>query len=116
MKEFDPYSSDPQQNKTLSAEQRQVKTEKRVTQLIIHPGHTCWEFDLATGLIEPAKVETVTAVPHAHAKSVHNIVSKIMQRQDCLYCSALNKKNALKRFVKMYDALVKQGIIIRPNQ
>lgn len=115
MKEFDPYSAAPD-NKSIAAEHRQVRTEKRVTQLIIHPGHTCFEFDLATGNIETAKIETVTAKPDAHYKGVHNIHRKILQRENCLYCSALNKRNAVKKFAKQYDALVKKGIIQRPNK
>lgn len=108
MKDFDqPHSQD---NKVTAAEQRQVRTEKHVASLRIHPGHRVYEFDLSTGVIAEARIETIDATYGGGVKK------KVMQREQCLYAPALNGQNAIRKFAKMYERLAKAGHIVRPNQ
>jgi len=110
-------------NKTLAAEQRQVKSNTLVAQIKPQPGHTVFEFDLATGQVQPATIESVTVahvpqskLPEHHIRVMGNtsnvVRKKVVQRPQCLYVSALNKKNAIKKFIPMYDRLKKDGHII----
>lgn len=114
MRDFEPIV--PQQdNKTIAAEQRQVKTEQQINSLSIHPGHTVFEFSVATGDITPAKIERIDVKVNVNGKA-NQVHKKIIQKPQHLYCSALNVPNAIKKFAKMYQRLVNAGHIIRPNQ
>ena len=125
MKDFEPVKK-ADDNKQLSAEQRQVRRETHTRSVSHYPCHTVFEFEVSTGVIVPAKIETVsmdlaTVKPvrgesFSPNKTVSTIRKKIMERPGCLYCSALNAKNAHKRFMKMYAMLVKVGAIVQPNQ
>lgn len=124
MKDFE-HTPSPD-NKVIAAEQRTVKADRKIAQIIPHPGHTVFEFDLTTGNIEPAIIESITAevigtpkLKAGHIRIMGNtgttVHKKVIQRPQCLYTSALNKKNALKKFVPMYDKLVKAGKITKSN-
>lgn len=67
---------------------------------------------ITAGEITQAKIESVSAVlsPDGKSKTIHK---KIIQRPQCMYCSSLNKKNAIKKFAGMYERLIKSGNIIR---
>lgn len=108
MKDFDPQH--PQDNQVTTAEQRQVRTEKHVASLRIHPGHRVYEFDLSTGVIAEAHVESINATFGGGTKK------KVIQREQCLYAPALNGQNAIRKFAKMYERLVQTGHIVRHNQ
>lgn len=108
MKDFDPQH--PQDNQVTTAEQRQVRTEKHVASLRIHPGHRVYEFDLSTGVIAEATYESIDATFGG------GINKKVIQREQCLYAPVLNSSNAVRKFAKMYERLVKAGHIVRPNQ
>lgn len=112
----------PQDNKVMAAEQRQVNENKYVASIRPHNGHSVFEFDLSTGAIELAKIESVTnelnmeaTVPKGYTKVISQgkttVHKKVVQRPNCLYCSALNLKNALKRFIPMYAKLKAAGHI-----
>ncbi len=137
MKDFEQHIKPDHDNKQLSAEQRQVRTEKHMRSMAHYPGHTTFEFVVATGEITVAKIETTsielaavkpnrrqdmiisqTALekPLSLTQTVPTVRKKIMERPGCLYCSALNKKNAYKRFMNMYKLLVQVGAIIQPKQ
>lgn len=112
---IDNHVSFPADDKPLAAEQRQVKQQKYIGQLKPHPGHKVFQFSLATGEITVAKVEVVSASMRSSSDKPGTgiIHRKVIQQPNCLYASALNAKNAIKKFAKMYDRLVKAGHIIR---
>lgn len=114
----DSGAPSPLGEKAIAAEQRQVKAETSITSMTVHPGHTMFEFDLTTGEVSVAKVERVDArvVEKTQLGLVNTICKKVIQRPQCLYASALNAKNAIKKFSRMYERLVKAGKVIRPNQ
>lgn len=114
--------NEPQDNKVIAAEHRQVRPNKYVASMNPHPGHRIWEFDLATGEIAEAKIDATNvqilnkpAVPAGHVKIIGTgstvLHKKVTKRPNCLYCSALNKKNALKKFIPMYARLKAGGHI-----
>lgn len=64
-----------------------------------HAGHTCFEINVKTGAISPAKFEesTMTFAPNGNGM----VRRKVVIQPDCLYVSALNKKNAIKKLQKL---------------
>jgi hypothetical protein len=122
MRQFDDPHGLVRDDKATTAETRQVRAEQfMVAQMSPHPGHKVWEFDLETGEINEPKYERIDAklepvAIHSKARPVTmtaNTHKKVIQRADCLYCSALNKKNAIKKFVPMYEALIQSGQLER---
>lgn len=109
MKEFD--GDFHRMGQRPAAEIRQITPQKYDSSLRPHPGHRVWEFDLSSGDIQEAKVESSTVKLAAGDAKTNTLHKKIIQRPDCLYCSALNKKNAIKKFVPVYDRLIRRGII-----
>lgn len=105
MKDFEPQHT--QDNKVIAAEQRQVKTERHIASLRAYPGHRVFQFNLATGEVTQAKIDSVTATFNGGTSK------KVTQLPNCLYCTALNKRNAIKKLVPMYQRLVANGNIIR---
>jgi biotin synthase-like enzyme len=62
-------------------------------------GHKIWQLDLKTGVITQAEITwsaTISGGKHG----------KVNRQPDCLYCSALNHKNAYKAFRRMVDKIV----------
>lgn len=115
MKDFEPQL--PQDDKELAAEQRQVIQQQLVAELTKQPGHTVFEFDLTNGNITPAKIEKTElhlgGERKGHMRTGATVHRKIIQRPQCLYTSALNKENAVKKFAAQYERLVASGHISR---
>ena len=94
-------------DETISSEKMEVvipaKTEhKLIGSLKPHKGHTCYEMNLATRTIKPAVFEEVTTTFPTPGNTVRPMVrKKLIIQPDCIYCTALNTKNALKRFIQM---------------
>ena len=85
-----------------------AKTEYKLIGILKpHKGHTCYEMNLATKTIKPAVFEEVNTsyplnAPNARFKNPKAVVKKkLIIQPDCIYCTALNTKNALKRFIQM---------------
>lgn len=118
MKPFD-NNHDGQDGHKPAAEQRQARTEQQlVARIEPHPGHTVWEFNLDTGEIVEAQFKSVSIESVAIGKGLNQtgnstVRKTIEPKGNCLYCSALNKKNAIRKFVPMYESLVRSGKIKR---
>lgn len=114
----------PRDEKEIAAEQRQVKQTTHIASVHIHPGHRVWQFDLSTGEITEAEFEKIVAKTndvkprpgyyHSPVPAIE-IHKRINYKTNCLYVRALNKKNALKKFIPMYEELVASGKIIRTH-
>ena len=92
-----------------------VKTEhKYIGKLMPSPGHTCYQLNLRTRTITSAVFEEVNvsyplnAVAAKHMNSAHikkanklGLRKRVIIQPDCIYCTALNSRNAIKRFLKM---------------
>ncbi len=88
----------PNQDKLEVSATAPIKKElKHIGSLKPHKGHTCWELDLKTGNVIPAVFDTA-AVAY---ESPTEIRKKLIVKENCIYATALNKKNAFKQFKKM---------------
>lgn len=62
------------------------------------PGSGRKLYELDTKSLEMVQIETSECKPYTDKKGLSYLFT---QRQDCIYCTALNEKNAIKRFSKM---------------
>jgi|GEM_PF-2617850 len=93
-----------EQDKPEVVAQIPVKTEKLIHSIRPHKGHTLFEINPVTGKCVPAVFESIdTTFPlnKAAAKIKIGVRKKVIAKPDCLYISALNKKNALIKFFNM---------------
>lgn len=83
----------------------QVEAEKhyRLKKLgakTLHEGHSCFELDLNTGLINYAKyIEEAVTFEDAQ-KGIQGVKRKLLVKDNHVYVTALNIKNAHKKFTK----------------
>lgn len=81
--------------------QEQEKKLRRVGQLKPHRGHTIFKYNKKTNKLEKAKFEEDDErfPTELNQKGKRKI---IMAEEDCIYVSALNVKNAVKRLAKYH--------------
>ena len=99
------------QDKAKVVDQRQVESSVVVASWKKQRGHKVWELDVKAGEMVEVKVEETRVKLKAGGYEVRH---KVVRRAGCLYCSALNAKNADKKFMKMlgvYQVLKKGGHI-----
>jgi hypothetical protein len=66
-----------------------------------HNGQKVWQMCKATGEITEAEYnDTAVILNGVQVLSPYTVVNKIIIKPGCLYCVAINKKNAFKQFVK----------------
>jgi len=78
----------------------QTKVEKKkqfVGTLNMFPNHVCWEYNVETNELLHAKF-TETQFNMSTGKPEHR---KVEVKETCLYLSALNRKNAIKKLCKI---------------
>lgn len=117
MKDFEQHPG--QDDRTTSADHRQVRKQKVLTGRIIpRPGQKVWEYDLATDEIKPAEILSSTAVvADARFRDKLNpapavtIRKTAVKRDNCLYIASLNKTNAEKKFKAEIARMVAAGIL-----
>lgn len=97
-----------EQDKVHAISEIPIKRElKLLGQLKPHKGHRCYELNLKTGEINIAKFETVD-VDFSNTKSIRK---KIHVQKDCIYTGALNVKNAVRHFKKMFVQVSKKATV-----
>jgi hypothetical protein len=89
------------------------KKVRIVKKLFPLPGHRTFELELKTGMINevvPISGDAAQIIPNvnivtgAKSSGVNTIVKKkIIKREGCLYCTALNAENADKEFHRMLN-------------
>jgi len=91
-------------------EQVEVQQEKKLSlggQHKPHKGHKVWEYNMATNEIQEAEMEVLPAIFKGAVKRHLNgfpcdipagVRQKLIVKENCRYESALNIKNALKKF------------------
>ena len=80
--------------------QAKVNKELKYPGSILHrPGHTLFEINLNTGVIKEAVIESKVSVG-LDGKPVFQ--SKVQVNAACYYLEALNRKNAKKKFLRMF--------------
>ena len=80
------------------------KKKEHIGRIKIHPGQTLYQLNLATQEIEPVKYD-VTAV-----NLDGSINSEVLTKDDHLYCVAINRKNATRKFILMCKGITKKAI------
>jgi hypothetical protein len=100
MKELNNTIETTQTEKSVGYEQQQMK-DKFIGSLNPGDGHIIWKIDTKTLFIEPVTDEDYISTIGFDEKPRR----RIMVKSGYLYCSALNKKNAMKRFGKMFKTI-----------
>jgi hypothetical protein len=89
-------------DQVVNVKQAELLKQVKWTVQNIHKGHTLFEIDLTNYTIKEAEYEKVDV----HLKRIGDAANykevkrKIIQKPNCIYISALNKNNALKKFQK----------------
>ena len=88
---------------------KEVKQEKQtvlVNSIQPHEGHKCFEYNIVSNVLKLA--EFMEAVVSFEAAQRGEIAPKrkVMTKEDCVYLTALNEKNAIKRLCKMLQRTV----------
>lgn len=79
-------------------QQQQIKKQlKHIGSIQPHSGHTCFEYNTKTGELIPAKFKEEAVNFEDAAKGIVSMKRKIIIKEDCIYVTALNKKNAIKK-------------------
>lgn len=100
MKEFDANLNTKEKTE-LSVQQEQEYQLKLHTTIFSHPNHILWEIDTKTLKVREATFEAQDIeIDLSKEVSVFTPRGKVIIRQGCVYVSALNKKNALKKYRK----------------
>jgi hypothetical protein len=82
----------------LTKIEQQVKKSKMKGQVTLMPGHSIWELEISSRLIRRAKVEETVATIGEHGTGLSH---KVIEREGCLYFSALNARAADKQGVRL---------------
>ncbi len=78
-----------------------VKSETKITTVSIQPGHTIFKINLENLLV--SKLQDDDYEKYIDFKTGKK--TKVIVKQKHLYCAALNKKNAMKKFGKMMHSM-----------
>lgn len=85
----------------ITAQKQQESRQEFVGSIRPRKGHTLFEVNLKEKTIEPAKFEVQDAM--YNPTGVLGSVNKVIIKPGCVYISALNKKNVLKKMFKKLD-------------
>ena len=101
MKEIEKHDKAPQEMIQTAPIQKQ---KKLMASLSPHPGHVMFRMNLNTLLVErvqDSEYESFVETEWVKGKAVTQKRRKLTSLPGHLYCAALNKKNAYKKFGKM---------------
>lgn len=100
---FDVPNKDSLSKEQIEQLQKQKREEKFLGKLKVIPGLTLFSFNIKTGEIKVAEMNTEVAIDYKTHEPKYT--KKIVIEPHCVYRQALNKKNFIKK-------LVREGIII----
>jgi hypothetical protein len=84
--------------------EKYVKKEvKLISRITPKPGHTCFELNLKTGDVSIAEYDTLIVDQSKIVKGQVVTRRKLIAKANCIYISALNQKNAEKKFQQAFD-------------
>jgi uncharacterized protein YnzC (UPF0291/DUF896 family) len=104
MKDLNPESK----IENLTEEIREVQEERKQTyigSLKPHKGHKLYEIDIVLNTINEATFEKTEVVFNTKGSTPSSSNKKVVIKENCFYISALNKKNAIKKFGKKLENL-----------
>lgn len=98
MKELETHQT------TISEVKAEAPIKKQAEHLLTlkpHKGHTCFEINVVTGEICEANIESSNKRYQISGPGKGFVKKKIMVKDNCIYLTALNKENALKKYKKL---------------
>lgn len=94
---MNPFTIDnPDQDKVVITKEVQERKQQKQGTIKRHKGHTLFELNLKTKEIKKAVFESVDYV----VGEKNSTRLKVIENKNCIYISALNENNALKKFFK----------------
>lgn len=81
----------------LQVQKQQEKKATLVGQITPHRGHKMFSVNTVTGFVKEAEYDKTCETVYVIGQSNNK---RIMIEKDCVYISALNKKNAIKHYKK----------------
>jgi hypothetical protein len=84
----------------VTQQKKQEEKDNFSHRILPHRGHSLFEINLKKGTVELAKYEGALEIDFNGGKERNVNRKVIIMDQDCVYISALNKKNAVKHFKK----------------
>lgn len=100
MKELEmPLLPNNNENIELSVQMQQEKKLKYMGNQVLRKGHKCFEINTETMEVNEASYMKKD-ITLTDALDESYLSRSIMQKQNCIYINALNKKNALKKFIQ----------------
>ena len=96
-----------QKDQVVNIKQAELPKQVKWTVTKIHKGHTLFEIDLEKFTIVEATYERtdVQLKRVGEAANLKEVKNRVMQKPNCIYISALNKNNALKKFQKQAEKI-----------
>lgn len=70
--------------------------------VMLKNNHTCFEINLKTLDVVPAEYTSIVNYDQSKIGNFRKS-KKVVIKDDCYYINALNKKNALKKFIKIFN-------------
>lgn len=86
----------------IITEKEQKKEIKLIGRIKPHPGHTLYQVNVTTLECTEAEFEKSDIKYEDAIKNKKPIVKKVLIKPNCLYISALNRKNVLKILIRDY--------------
>lgn len=89
---------------------KEVKQEKQtvlINSIKPYEGHKCFEYNTVSNVLRLAEFMEVAVSFEAAQRGEIATNRKVMTKEDCVYLTALNEKNAIKRLCKILQRTVK---------
>ena len=97
MKELQDFKESESAKAEIVQQKQQEKQTVLVNSIRPHSGHKCFEYNRETGEIKLAEFEEIAVSFEAAARGEIAPKKKILMKENCVYITALNKKNALRK-------------------
>jgi len=107
MKELNHTETKAMVEMSVGFDKQEEKKKKLIGSILPGDGHIIWKIDVNTLRVEP--IDDNDLLTDINFDETPN--KRIMIKEGFLYCSALNKKNAIKRFGKMFEHLYGKELI-----
>lgn len=102
MKELDQHIKEDADKPKIESEVK--KKQVFLGSRLVQPGQKWWQFQISNGELKEAEYENTTSSLKG------KIVRKLVVKSGFLYCVAINKKNAEKKFIKqLTEAIIKSS-------
>ena len=84
----------------INSQKEVQKKQVLLGRMVIKPGMKCFEFNYKTGTIIEAEYSKQNIV--LTGSPINQISRKVISKENCLYCVAINVNNAEKKFLKLF--------------